>query len=514
MKVALTVNDFLRRAELVYPDRVAVVDEPVQPAESWGSIDYREMARRARAMAAGLDELGIEVGERVAMVSHNSARLLTALFGVSGSGRVLVPINFRLVAAEISYIIEHSGARLLLVDPELADALADVECERKLIIGAESDAVLMKFDVEPAPWEPDEDATATINYTSGTTARPKGVQLTHRNVWINATTFGWHMGVSDRDVYLHTLPQFHCNGWGMLYAVSGMGGRHIIIRKIDGHEILRRVEEHGVTLICGAPAVLNAVIDAAAELAAEGKPIPGSGRVRIVVAGAPPPTVTIERTEVELGWEFVQIYGLTETAPLITMNRGREEYDDLTPNERAQRLSRAGAPSIGTTMAIDSEGEIMARSNTIMTGYWEQPDQTSAAIKDGFFYTGDGGIIDDDNYVIISDRKKDVIITGGENVSSIEVEDAVFQHPDVTEVAIIGIPDEKWGELVTALVVTTEGSTLDEAGLIAHTRGLLAGYKCPKRVEFRDELARTATGKLQKFKLREPFWADHARHVN
>jgi fatty-acyl-CoA synthase len=514
MKVALTVNDFLRRAELVYPDRVAVVDERDQPAESWGTIDYREMARRARAMAAGLDELGIEVGERVAMVSHNSARLLTALFGVSGSGRVLVPINFRLVAAEISYIIEHSGARLLLVDPELADALADVECERKLIIGAESDAVLMKFDVDPVPWEPDEDATATINYTSGTTARPKGVQLTHRNVWINATTFGWHMGVSDRDVYLHTLPQFHCNGWGMLYAVSGMGGKHIIIRKIDGHEILRRVEEHGVTLICGAPAVLNAVIDAAAELVADGKPVPGRGSVRIVVAGAPPPTTTIERTEVELGWEFVQIYGLTETAPLITMNRGREEYDGLTPNERAQRLSRAGAPSIGTTMAIDPEGEIMARSNTIMTGYWDQPDQTAAAIKDGFFYTGDGGIIDDDHYVVISDRKKDVIITGGENVSSIEVEDAIFQHPDVTEVAIIGIPDEKWGELVTALVVTSPGSDLDEAGLIAHTRDLLAGYKCPKRVEFRDELARTATGKLQKFKLREPFWADVKRHVN
>jgi fatty-acyl-CoA synthase len=200
MKVPLTVNDFIRRAELVYPDRIAVVDEPDQPAESWGAIDYREMARRARAMAAGLDELGIGVGERVAMVSHNSARLLTALFGVSGSGRVLVPINFRLVAAEVAYIIEHSGARLLLVDPELADALADVECERKLIIGEDSDAVLMRFDVEPQPWEPDEDANATINYTSGTTARPKGVQLTHRNVWVNATTFGWHMGVSDRDV--------------------------------------------------------------------------------------------------------------------------------------------------------------------------------------------------------------------------------------------------------------------------------------------------------------------------
>ena len=514
MKVALTVNDFLKRAELVYPDRIAVVDEPDQPAESWGSIDYREMARRARAMAAGLDELGIGVGERVAMVSHNSARLLTALFGVSGSGRVLVPINFRLAAAEVGYIVEHCGARLLLVDPELADTLRDVECERTMLIGAESDAVLMKFDVEPRPWDADEDATATINYTSGTTARPKGVQLTHRNVWINATTFGWHMGVTDRDVYLHTLPQFHCNGWGMLYAVTGMGGEHVIIRKIDGHEILRRVDEHGVTLICGAPAVLNAVIDAAGELIADGKPVPGRDRVRIVVAGAPPPTSTIQKTEEVLGWEFVQIYGLTETAPLITMNRSRAEYDDLSPTERAQKLGRAGAPVIGTTMAVDAEGEILARGNTIMAGYWEQPDQTAAAIRDGFFHTGDGGMIDDDHYVVISDRKKDVIITGGENVSSIEVEDAIFQHPEITEVAVIGIPDEKWGELVTALVVTTPGSSLDEAAVIAHTREFLAGYKCPKRVEFRDELARTATGKLQKFKLREPYWSDVDRQVN
>ena len=514
MKVALTVNDFLSRAERVYPDRIAVVDEPDQPAESWGAITYRDMAERARAMAAGLDALGIQQGERIAMVSHNSARLLTALFGVSGSGRVLVPVNFRLVAAEISYIVEHSGARVLLIDPELEDALAGVECEHKMVIGAESDAILMKFGVTPEPWEPDEDATATINYTSGTTARPKGVQLTHRNLWINASTFGWHMQVSDRDVYLHTLPQFHCNGWGMLYAVSGMGGQHIIIRKIDGHEILRRVEEHGVTLICAAPAVLNAALDAAAELKAQGKDIPGRGSVRIVVAGAPPPTTTIERTETDLGWEFVQIYGLTETAPLITINRNRAEYDDLSPTERAVKLARAGAPSIGTTMAVDSEGEIMARSNTIMEGYWQQPEQTALAIRDGFFHTGDGGIVDDDNYIVISDRKKDVIISGGENVSSIEVEDALFQHPEITEVAVIGIPDEKWGELVTALVVTTPASNVTEADVIAFCKERLAGYKCPKKIEFRDELARTATGKLQKFKLREPFWEGTTRQIN
>jgi len=511
MQVALTVNDFLRRAELVYPDRTAIIDEPDQPAETWGTIDYREMARRARAIAAGLDELGIEVGERVAMVSHNSARLLTALFGVSGSGRVLVPINFRLVAEEVRYIVGHSGARLLLVDPELADAMADVECERKLVIGAESDAVIMRYDVEPRPWAADEGATATINYTSGTTARPKGVQLTHRNIWLNAAVFGWHMGVSDRDVYLHTLPQFHCNGWGMLYAVSGMGATHIILRKVDGAEILRRVEEHGVTLMCGAPAVLNAVLDAAAEW--DG-PIPGRDRVRIVVAGAPPPTRTIERTETELGWEFVQIYGLTETTPLITMNRSRAEYDDLTPAERAVKLNRAGAPVVGCTMDVTPDGEILARGNMVMEGYWEQPDATEAAIYDGFFHTGDGGTIDEDNYVVISDRKKDVIISGGENVSSIEVEDAIFQHPDVTEVAVIGIPDEKWGELVTALVVKADGSDLDEDGVIAFAKQRLAGYKCPKRVEFRDELARTATGKLQKFKLRAPFWEDQERQIH
>ena len=334
MHVALTVNDFLRRAELLYPDRVGVVDEPVQPAPSWGTLTYAEMAERARAIAAGLDALRIAPGERVAMVSHNSARLLTALFGVSGSGRILVPINFRLVADEVSYIVEHSGARILLVDPELDEALSGVTCERRLVIGEEADDLLSRQDVEPRPWDADEAATATINYTSGTTARPKGVQLTHRNIWINATTFGWHLGVNDRDVYLHTLPQFHCNGWGMLYAVTGMGAKHVVLRKVDGAEILRRVDEHGVTLMCGAPAVLNMILDAASTW--EG-PIPGSGRTRIVVAGAPPPTRTIERTETELGWEFVQIYGLTETSPLLTINRRRAEFDELSPTDRAAR---------------------------------------------------------------------------------------------------------------------------------------------------------------------------------
>ena len=517
MKVALTVNDFLSRAEQIYPDREAIIDEPMQPAESWGTITYADVAARARAQAAALDAMGIGEGERVAIVSHNSARLLTALFGVSGSGRVLVPINFRLVADEVRYIVEHSGARILMVDPELDDALSEVKCESRYVIGSDADAPM--DHAEPKPWAPDEDATATINYTSGTTARPKGVQLTHRNIWLNATTFGWQLGVSDRDVYLHTLPQFHCNGWGVLYAVTGMGGKHVILRKVDGAEILRRVEQHGVTLMCGAPAVANAILDAAVTW--DG-PIPGGGRTRMVIAGAPPPTRTIERIETELGWEFIQIYGLTETTPLLTMNRKRAELDELSPADRAAKLSRAGAPAIGVDIRISPDGEVLARGNHIMAGYWNQPDATDAAIHPAtddpggpeWFHTGDGGHLDDDVYVTISDRKKDVIISGGENVSSIEVEDAIFSHPDVAEVAVIGVPDEKWGEMVMALVVKSGGSTLSEADLIAYTKTKLAGYKCPKSVEFRDSLARTATGKLQKFKLREPYWAGQTKQVN
>jgi fatty-acyl-CoA synthase len=511
MKVPLTVSDFLRRAELVYGDRIGVVDEPDQPAASWGSLSWRQIAERARAQAAALDGMGIEQGERVAMLSHNSARLLTAFYGVSGYGRILVPINFRLVAEEVQYIVKHSGASVLLIDPELEEAMSAVTGVRKVSIGAASDEEFYRYGVEPKPWTPDEDATGTINYTSGTTARPKGVQLTHRTLWLNATTFGWQMGVNDRDVYLHTLPQFHCNGWGMVYAVTGMGGEHIILRKVDGAEILRRVDKHGVTMMCGAPAVANMILDAAQSWSGA---IPGAGRTRMVIAGAPPPTRTIERIETELGWEFVQIYGLTETAPLLTMNRRRAEFDHLSPNERAAKLSRAGAPAIGVETKLSDQGEILARSSVVMEGYWEQPDATADAIKDGFFHTGDGGTIDDDNYVIISDRKKDVIISGGENVSSIEVEDAVFSHPDVAEVAVIGVPDEKWGEMVMALVVRAAGSALTEDELIAYTKGKLAGYKCPKKIEFRTELARTATGKLQKFKLREPYWDGFTKLVN
>jgi acyl-CoA synthetase (AMP-forming)/AMP-acid ligase II len=510
MRVPLTVGDYLQRAALVYGDRVGIVDEPDQPAPSLGSLTYRRVHDLARAQAARLDEMGIDRGARVAIVSQNAARLFIGFFGVSGFGRVYVPVNFRLQVEEVDYIVEHSGASVLFVDPELEDALAGVDCKHKFVLGRD-DGDLYLEGVDPRPWTPDEDATATINYTSGTTARPKGVQITHRNLWLNSAVFGWQAGVDDRDVYLHTLPMFHANGWGMGHAVTGMGGRHIVLRKVDGAEILRRVDEHGVTLMCGAPAVVAMVLDAAADW--DG-PIPGTGTTRIVVAGAPPPTRTIERVETELGWEFIQIYGLTETSPLLTMNRTRAEWDDLTPQERAVRLGRTGVPALGVQLRIDGQGEVLARSNHVLASYWEQPEATAEAIVDGWFHTGDGGTIDDDGYLSISDRKKDVIISGGENVSSIEVEDRLFSHPAVAEVAVIGVPDDKWGETVKALVVLVPGQEAAEADLIEWCREKLAHYKCPTSVEFRDELARTSTGKLQKFKLRAPFWEGRERQVN
>ena len=511
MKVPFSTADFLARAELCYGTRIGVVDEPGDAQDGGlGSLTYADLAVRTRAVSAALDALGVGVGERVAVVSQNSARLLELFYGVCSSGRVLVPVNFRLSPAEVEYIVEHSGASVLLVDPEVAPPLAGIGAKHRFLLGKEWDAQL-RFGVEPEPWAADEDATATINYTSGTTARPKGVQITHRNIWVNAVTFALHAGVSDRDVYLHTLPMFHANGWGMPFGMTGMGVPHVVLRKVDGADILRRVERYGVTVMCAAPAVVASVLEAASTWEGE---VPGRDRVRVICAGAPPPSRTIQRIEEELGWEFLQIYGLTETSPLLTINRRRAEEDALPMEQAAPRLARAGQPALGVTLSISDMGEVLARSNVVLEGYWDQPEATADALEGGWFHTGDGGTLDDEGYLTISDRKKDVIITGGENVSSIEVEDVLFSHPAVAEVAVIGVPSEKWGETIKALVVLAPGASATEAELIAWCKERAAGYKAPTSVEFRDELARTATGKLQKFKLRAPYWEGRDRQVN
>ena len=514
MYVPLTLVDFLHRAEMVFGDRVAIVDEPDPPGGGLGRVTYGALADMARSLAASLDDLGVPESARVAMISPNSTRFLASLFGVSAFGRILVPVNFRLNAEEIGYILRHSGATVALVDPEIAANLQQLTVPHWLVMGRETDAQLfLRKGAAPKLTVKDESSTVSINYTSGTTARPKGVQLSHRSCYLNALTFALHAGVSDRDVYLHTLPTFHANGWGMPYALTALGAKQVIVRKIDGVEILRRVQAEGVTLMCAAPAVVAAVLDGAAQFQARGESIPGKGKTRVIVAGAPPPSKTIERIETELGWEFMQIYGLTETSPLLTVNRAPEEWDALAPGERARLLSRAGVPAIGVRMDVSAGGELLARSNHVFDGYYNQPEETAKAIVDGWFHTGDGGHLEG-AYSVITDRKKDVIITGGENVSSIEVEDCLYQHPAIAEAAVIGIPHEKWGETILALIVKRVGMEVDAQEVMAHCRAHLSHYKCPTVVEFRDALPRTATGKLQKFKLREPFWANRERKVN
>ena len=513
MLVPLSIRDFLDRAALVYGDRIAIVDEPSSNG-SLSTLTYQEFARRAYGMAAALTKMSVGTGERVAIVSLNAAKFLISLFGVSGSDRVLVPINYRLNPKEVEYIVRHSEASVVLIDPELNDSLSSVSARHRIVLDGSEDRELFYAESDQfCEAEQDENSLVSVNYTSGTTAMPKGVRLTQRNCWLNAVHLGWQIGISDRDVYMHTLPTFHCNGWGIPYAVTAMGCKQVIVRKIDGEEILSRMEAEGVTLLCGAPTVISMILKAAHDRIDQGRSVPGRGKVRLVVAGAPPPSTVIEEVLEVLGWEFMQLYGLTETAPLVTLNRARREWDEMPLSDRAELLMQAGPPGIGVKVRVDDSGEILTRSNHVFEGYWKQPEETDAALVDGWFHTGDEGHMKG-AYLSISDRKKDVIISGGENVSSIEIENCLYQHAAVAEACVIGVPDDRWGETVKGIVVLEGDKQATEEELIDFCRDRLAHFKCPTSIDFCPSLPRTATGKLQKYKVKKEYWADQERGVN
>jgi fatty-acyl-CoA synthase len=524
MEVPLLVTDFLRRAVQLYADKTAVVDGSLR-------FSYREYQERVNRLSNALLALGIERGDRVCILSPNSHFFLESFFGTAQIGAILVPLNYRLVSSDHQYILNHAGVKAVLVDWEYTDLIDGIRPQlesvehwiaaldqgetppgwrgwEELIAEASAQA--------PRPVDLGENDVVSINYTSGTTARPKGVILTHRNFYLNAYNMIAHLGIRHEDVELWTLPMFHCNGWGGVYALTGMGGTHVVLRTIDGAEIFRLIEREGVTFACMAPAVLRAILD---------YPDRHKHRIRtrprFTVAGAPPPAAFIERLESELGWEFIQIYGLTETAPLLTVCRP----DHHTEREDWSRRSRAGVEGIGVELAVlddadhpvpqngESVGEICARSNVVFQGYWRQPEETDAAIRDGWFHTGDLAVWDRTGSIHIVDRKKDVIISGGENISSPEIEDTLYQHPAVLECAVIGVPHQKWGETPKALVVLRPGQSASERELLDFCREQLAHFKCPSSVDFLDELPRTATGKLQKFRLRERYWKDVDRRV-
>jgi fatty-acyl-CoA synthase len=504
MNVPLTIADFLYRARTVHARRLGAVDEPGIPG-GLGRLTYGELLLRCDGMIDELTRLGVGPGDRVAIISPNAVKLLIALYAVTGSGRILVPINFRLGADEAQYIVEDSGAVLLLVDPELDERFGSVAAPQRRVMDDEQDAALFAPADAEREWPTvQEDAIATINYTSGTTAAPKGVMLTHRSHWLNATAVGWGFGLGEGDRYLHTLPIFHVNGWGLPLANAALGVPNVIQREVRGPEILRRVDEEGITLLCGAAPVVSTIEQAALAMRDAGDPVPGDGVTRMVSGGAPTPAAVIEHFERATGWEMIHAYGLTETGPVLTANRVLPS-EALAPAQRAERLAAAGAPLLGVRLRVDEHGEVLARAAKAMSGYWQQPALTEAVIQHGWFMTGDGGEFEDGT-LRITDRKKDVIVTGGENVSSQQVEAVLYDHPDVIDAAIIGVPHERWGETPKALVVLREAAVLDEPGIIAFCKDRLASFKCPTSVEQRDALPRTATGKVQKYVLRAPYW--------
>jgi acyl-CoA synthetase (AMP-forming)/AMP-acid ligase II len=491
----------------VQAERLGAVDEDGIPG-ALGRLTYGEIMRRCDGMVEALDRLGVGAGERVAIVSPNAAKVLIALYAVLGSGRILVPINFRLAPEEAQYIVDDSGAALLLVDPELDERFAALRAPRRVVLDGEADAELFAPSDAGREWPAvDEDDPATINYTSGTTAAPKGVVLTHRSHWLNATVVGWGFGLSEADRYLHTLPMFHVNGWGLPLACAALGVVNVVQREVRGEPILERVDREGVTLLCGAAPVASTIVEAAKERRAGGTAVPGEGTTRMVSGGAPTPAAVIADFEAATGWEMIHAYGLTETGPVLTANRVLPELG-LDPAARAERLAAAGPPLVGVRLASDEEGEIRARTAKAMAGYWRQPEASAAAVDGEWLLTGDGGEVGADGVLRITDRKKDVIVTGGENVSSLELEARLHEHPDVVDVAVIGVPHGRWGETPKALVVLRQEVPLDEAALIAFCRERLAGFKCPTSIEARDSLPRTATGKVQKFVLRRPYWPD------
>jgi fatty-acyl-CoA synthase len=550
MEVPLTPLEFARRTRALYGDREALVDGDLR-------LSYEQFFQRCDRWSAALQKLGVRAGDRVAYIAPNTHAQLESFYAVPQIGAVLVPINFRLTHDDFAYIIGHSGSTIVCAHEDYLDAVdrirdqvpgvrhfvalegtregrlraglsavaqsAETDCAAASRAGARDEpearaeagwldyeALLAEVPSSFTRSDVAEGDLLTINYTSGTTSRPKGVMITHRNAYMNVVGTLLHVPIGVSDRYLWTLPMFHANGWTFTWAVTAAGGTHVCLRKVDPVKVFELAGTESISLLCAAPTVLIGIANAPDEVRARAR-----RGLRVVTAGAPPAAATIERIEGELGWPITHVYGLTETAPFITVCEARPEHETLAAADRAVIKARQGVELItsGDLRVVDEEmrdvprdgttvGEIVVRGNVVMKGYYNDPEATENAFRGGYFHSGDAAVVHPDGYVDIRDRLKDVIISGGENISSVEVEGVLLRHPSVQEAAVVGLPDIKWGEAPHAFVVLKPGRAAEAEELRTFTRERLAHFKCPHSVTFVTELPKTATGKIQKFVLR------------
>ncbi len=514
MELPLTPLEFARRTRRLYPEREAVVDGELR-------LSYEEFFARCDGWSSALLALGVRQGDRVAYIAPNTHALLESFYSVPQIGAILVPINYRLIADDFAYLINHSGARIVCVHSDYLDATDSIRSQLPNVASfvALEGAKAGWLDYETLLAEAPKDSTRpaimetdllTINYTSGTTSKPKGVMITHRNAYINVVGTLIHQAMTLADRYLWTLPMFHANGWTFVWTVTAAGASHICLRKVEPIAVFEKIKQESISMFCAAPTVLISIANGPEELRREAR-----RGVRILTAGAPPAAATIERIEGELGWVITQAYGLTETSPFITICEPRPEHEGLSCAEKSVIKACQGVELLtsGELLVVDeggrevphdggTPGEIVVRGNAVMKGYYQDPEATAQVMRGGWFHTGDGAVVHPDGYTEIRDRLKDVIISGGENISSVEVEGVLLRHPAVQEVAIVGFPHERWGEAPEAFVVLKAGATATEEELREFARNHLAHFKAPQRITFVPELPKTATGKVQKYVLR------------
>ncbi len=516
MELPLTPLEFARRTRKLYPNREAVVDGELR-------FTYEQFFDRCDRWSTSLQTLGVNQGDRVAYIAPNTHAQLESFYAVPQIGAVLVPINYRLTADDFVYLINHSGAKIVCAHSDYLEAIDDVRQQLPKVAafvaleGGEGKPGWLDYETLLAAassefTQPDIEETdlLTINYTSGTTSRPKGVMITHRNAYINVVGTLIHHPLSLADRYLWTLPMFHANGWTFVWIVTAAGATHVCLRKVEAVGIFERIKTENISMLCAAPTVLIGIANGPPELTREAR-----RDIRILTAGAPPAAATIERIEGELGWVITQAYGLTETSPFITICEPRPEHEGLAAAARCAIKACQGVELLtsGELRVLDeaghevpcdgeTQGEIVVRGNAVMKGYYEDPEATAEAIRGGWFHTGDAAVVHENGYAEIRDRIKDVIISGGENISSVEVEGVLLRHPAIQEVAIVGLPHERWGEAPHAFVVLKAGAAASETELREFARANLAHFKAPHSFTFVAELPKTATGKVQKFVLR------------